>query len=140
MASEETFRVRAHSNSQPRQYTEFGRVFSGKRHFQRYHLYYVYFMHFPPFSLSTCYMASFEWKQENKRARLHSVQLPWPVGGQNCKHFSTNGPVPPPSLHPCSCPTCPHFPSRCGSHRRPLALSGKELNLFKLPDTSSVHQ
>lgn len=80
---------------------------------------------FPPFlSLFSCYMASFERKQKNKRARLHSVQLPWPVGGQNCKHFSTNGTIPP----PCSRPTCPHFPSLRDSHRRPLALGSEELN------------
>lgn len=46
----------------------------------------------------------------------------------------------PPSPQPCSCPPCPHFPLLRGSHRRPLALGGEELNLFKHPDTSSVHQ
>lgn len=96
---------------------------------------------FPHFlSLPTCYMASLEWKQENKRARLHSVQLPWSVGGQNCKHFSTNGTIPPPSPQPCSCPPCPHYPSLRGSLQRPLALGSEKLNLFKHPDTSSVHQ
>lgn len=106
------------------------KLFNSEQNFHWYHLYCVYFMHFPLSSHSPLVI----WPHSNE-----SKKIKGPDYIQSSCHGLWEGRIAntsvqmvqsllPPSLRPCSRPTCPHFPSLRDSHRRPLALGSEELN------------